>query len=100
MPLKLNLRSLPSLEQRLCPPGETARPRMDRIVLGMLAMLLVLLPAWPPLFNLTPGGVMFHGERFFNDCLGQMLSVYLLPALGMLLAMRCGAMIGWRRISR
>ena len=79
-----------SLEDRLRPPA-TARRGVDLVVLLCLLLLTVLLPAWPPFVGLAPdGSLAFQPDRIFNDFLGQMLSIYLLPALGMLLVMRCG----------
>lgn len=70
----------PPLEQRLQALTQQPAPRLDLVVLATLAALALVLPLWPQL-----------QERAFNDVLGQAMSVYLLPALGMLLAVRCGA---------
>ena len=81
----------PTLEDRLRPDSESARLSSDLLWLGLLAAMAVLLPVWPPLRLNEAATALSLNERTFNDMLGQTLSVYLLPAMGMLLAMRRGA---------
>ena len=70
-----------SLEQKIRPPLlEDPRPR-DMFGLGLLvALAAILIPAWD-----------ISGQRYLNDVAGQMSSAYLLPALGFMLVLRCGA---------
>lgn len=71
------------LEQSLRPTATEGRPlwHRDGVAIGLLAMLaIMMLPGWPQ-----------NPERMFNDLIGQLTSVYLLPAMGFLLALRMGA---------
>ncbi len=69
------------LEDRLRPPANVAPWPRDVVGVGLLiALAVVLLPLW----NVDE-------ERYVTDVAGQMASFYLLPALGFLLALRCGA---------
>jgi len=72
-----------SLEEKLRPPHlEHPWPR-DSIGVGLLiALAAVMYPQWQ---------VNDDFPRFLTDIAGQMASFYLLPALGLCLALRCGA---------
>lgn len=73
-------KTTPSIEERLSSLTRQPQPALDIVGLATLVALALILPLWPALH-----------ERAFNDVLGQAFSVYLLAALGMLLALRCGA---------
>lgn len=69
------------LEEKLRPAYLVrAWPRDAMEFLLLVALAAVLAPAW----NVGP-------DRYVSDVAGQMTSFYLLPALGMLLALRVGA---------
>jgi len=72
---------LRSLEDRLRPRAPEAAPLRDVACLGLLAPLTALmLLSWD-----------VEGLRYVSDLAGLLASSYLLPALGVLLALRCGA---------
>lgn len=70
-----------TLEEQVCPPATEHPAPRDLIVISLLLLLSLLLPALPAwvVTDQTP-----------NQLIAQAFSVYLLPALGMLLALRLG----------
>jgi ribose/xylose/arabinose/galactoside ABC-type transport system permease subunit len=72
---------LVTLEEKLVAPPEEHPAFRDLLGVGLIITLaLVLYRFW----HVSP-------ERYLTDVAGQMASFYLLPALGLCLALRCGA---------
>jgi len=69
------------LEDKLRPPDAPRPWARDLFGAGLIVALgCILLPAW---------GI--DGQSYLSDVAGQAASMYLLPAMGFLLALRCGA---------